>query len=78
MREMGLWIILIGIFIFFTGAILYTAPALFKWFGNLPGDIKYEGKNIKIYIPLITMLIISILLTILINVVFFILKNLKR
>ncbi len=38
---------------------------LLNWFGNLPGDIKYEGKNTKFYFPIVTMIVISVILSLL-------------
>lgn len=38
---------------------------LLNWFGNLPGDIKYEGENTKFYFPVATMLVISVVLSLL-------------
>ena len=38
---------------------------LLNWFGNLPGDIKYEGENTKFYFPIVTMLVISVILSLL-------------
>lgn len=35
--------------------------------GNLPGDIRIEGERGSIFIPLATMLLISIVLTVVIN-----------
>lgn len=37
------------------------------FFGNLPGDISIEKGNFKFYAPIATFLIISIVLTILLN-----------
>jgi hypothetical protein len=37
-------------------------------FGHLPGDIAIEGEHGAIYIPLGTMLVISLLLTFIFNV----------
>ena len=39
-------------------------------FGRLPGDIAIEGERGGIYIPIATMIIISIVLTILANLFF--------
>ena len=64
---MARWIIIIGIFLVAIGVLLYFVPGLFKWFGKLPGDIRIESENTKIFIPIVTMLIISIILTIVIN-----------
>lgn len=35
--------------------------------GNLPGDLVYEGENVRIYVPIATMIVLSILLTLLVN-----------
>ena len=61
------WIIIIGIILVAIGVLLHFVPGLFKWFGKLPGDIRIESENTKIFIPIVTMLIISIILTIVIN-----------
>jgi len=37
--------------------------------GSLPGDIVYERENMRIYVPLGTMLVLSIVLTVLVNLV---------
>ncbi len=61
-------IILAGILLVIIGAILHFAPGLLSWFGRLPGDIRYESGNTRVFIPLASMILISIILTILINV----------
>lgn len=38
-------------------------PGLFSWFGNLPGDIRYEGPSTIVFIPLTSMLVVSALLS---------------
>lgn len=50
------------------GGIILLAGRYFPWLGNLPGDIRYEGENFNIYIPLATMILVSILATILLNI----------
>jgi len=55
--------ILIGI-----GAILLAAGLLWPWLGKLPigrlpGDIVIDRPNLKIYIPITTMIIISIIIS---------------
>jgi len=37
-------------------------------FGRLPGDIAIEGERGGIYIPIVTMIIASIVLTVLLNI----------
>src|SRR5271165_7215376 len=35
----------------------------FAWFGHLPGDIRIERENVRIYIPVISMLLVSVVAT---------------
>ncbi len=35
--------------------------------GRLPGDIAYEGDGVRIYVPLATMIVLSLVLTLLLN-----------
>lgn len=37
--------------------------------GNLPGDLVYEGENVRIYVPIATMVVLSVVLTLLVNLV---------
>ena len=60
--SFGFILILLGLLFTFVGKI----PHL----GKLPGDIEIHKKGLDIYFPLATSLIISLLLTIIINVFF--------
>ena len=60
-------LILIGLGLFLLGVLLYFVPNLFSWFGRLPGDIRIEEENRFVFFPITSMLIISIMLSILLN-----------
>lgn len=62
-QPLGKILIIIGLFIIILG-ILFLFVGRIPWIGRLPGDIVIERKNINIYIPITTSIIISILLTI--------------
>lgn len=62
------YIIILGIIITVTGIILYFFHDKFNWFGRLPGDIRIEKQNFRLYFPITTMILISLLLTLLINI----------
>jgi Protein of unknown function (DUF2905) len=51
------------------GIVLYFFPNAFKWFGNLPGDFKFEGENSSFYFPLTSMIVVSVVLNILFRLV---------
>ena len=50
------------------GALIRFAPGLFSWFGNPPGDIRIDGENSTVFIPVTSMIVVSVLLTVLFNV----------
>ena len=64
---MGKWMMIAGAVAFVIGALLQFAPQTLSWFGRLPGDIRIDSGDTKIFIPITSMLVISILLTILVN-----------
>jgi hypothetical protein len=63
--EIGRIILVIGIVLVIVGGLALLGVKL--PFGRLPGDIAIEGARGGIYIPIATMLIISIVLTVLFN-----------
>jgi len=66
-EAMGRWIIIAGIVLVVIGIILHFAPWLVNWFGKLPGDIRIENGRTRIFIPITSMLLISVVITLLIN-----------
>lgn len=67
---MGKYIIAAGISLVILGLIVSYAPGLLKWFGRLPGDIKIEGEHGTVFIPLTSMILVSIILTVIFNLFF--------
>lgn len=51
--------IILGLAFLLIGGVLYGAPGLLAWFGRLPGDIRYEGENVRVFVPITSMLILS-------------------
>ncbi|MEE4286007.1 MAG: DUF2905 domain-containing protein [Mariniphaga sp.] len=66
---MARWFVIAGIILIVIGVLLYLAPWLFNWFGKLPGDIRIEKENSKVFFPITSMIVISVILTIVINVI---------
>jgi hypothetical protein len=63
------WLILLGLIIVAVGGLLLLAGRLNIPLGKLPGDIQFQTKNISCVFPLATSLIISVLLTLLLNII---------
>jgi hypothetical protein len=68
-QTSGKYIIFIGLLFVVVGIIVYFFHDAFKWFGRLPGDIRIEKKNVIFYFPIVSMIIISIILTLIINII---------
>lgn len=64
---MGKALITFGLILVAVGLVIHFAPGLLKWFGHLPGDIRIEGENSRIYIPITSMILVSLALTIIMN-----------
>ncbi|MGV3658085.1 MAG: DUF2905 domain-containing protein [Chitinophagaceae bacterium] len=68
-QSWGKYIIFIGVAIVVFGAIVYFFGDKLHWIGRLPGDIRIERENTRFYFPITTMILVSLLLTIVVNVV---------
>ena len=66
---MGRWIIAAGLVFVAIGTVLHFAPWLIGWFGRLPGDINIETERSRVVIPITSMIALSILLSVLINII---------
>lgn len=65
---MGKWLVYAGLLLVAVGLIVQYAPWAVSWFGKLPGDIRIEGEKSRIFIPITSMIIVSLLVTLLVNV----------
>jgi multisubunit Na+/H+ antiporter MnhB subunit len=62
-------LIAVGAGLVVVGVLLRYFPGLFSWFGNLPGDIRRETENTTIFIPITSMLIVSVVASLILGVV---------
>ena len=62
-------LIAIGAGLVLLGLTLRYFPGLFSWFGNLPGDIRRETENSTIFIPLTSMLVVSVVASVVLSLV---------
>ena len=65
--EVGKALLFLGVLLVLLGLVLLYFPKLFCWFGHLPGDIRIEREGLRVYIPLTSALVLSLLLTLLWN-----------
>lgn len=64
------WLIAAGAILAAAGLVLLLVARLHLPLGRLPGDVIYRGKHTTIYFPWVTMLLLSILATLLLNLLF--------
>ena len=57
-RFVGLSVIVGGVCVIVIGLLIYWGG--FNWFGKLPGDVRYESGRVQIYVPIVSMLIVSL------------------
>lgn len=65
-RGVGLVIVVLGVAAVVVGLIAMTGAL--SWFGRLPGDIRIERGNSRVYIPLASMLLVSIALSLILAI----------
>ena len=68
-RGLGILVIVGGACLMLLGLLIYSGG--FNWFGRLPGDIRYESESTHVYIPIVSMLIVSIAL----SVIFYLIRR---
>ena len=69
MSELGKLLLLAGAFLAIIGVVLILAGRFHLPLARLPGDFSYHGKNVVIYFPLGTSILISVLLSLLLFVI---------
>lgn len=66
---MGTVLIIGGVALVAVGVVIEFAPWLVNWFGRLPGDIRIERETTRVYVPITSMLVVSVAVTLLVGVV---------
>ena len=74
MNDLGRLLIGLGLLLLIGGGLLLLLGRTGIPLGMLPGDISYRGKNFSLYVPVGT----SILLSVLLSVVFYLLSRFRR
>jgi len=69
MDSVARYLMLGGIILFLIGGGAYLAAKFGLPLGRLPGDIRIEGENGSFYFPIVTSILVSVVLTIVANVI---------
>ncbi|MEW6447468.1 MAG: DUF2905 domain-containing protein [Bacillota bacterium] len=68
-HGLGKTLILIGVLFAVIGGVMLLLGKI-PWIGRLPGDVYYHRGNFTFYFPLVTCILLSVLLTLLLNLFF--------
>jgi hypothetical protein len=69
MENIGRFLMIGGILLFIVGGLVFLASKFGLPFGRLPGDIRIERDNFSFYFPLASSIMISVVLTIVLNII---------
>jgi len=67
--ELGRVILGVGVLLVVLGAVLMIAGRLGLPLGRLPGDVAYKGKNVSVYFPIGTSILLSVVLTVILYLI---------
>ena len=62
-------LVTLGVLLLAAGIVLYLFPRALSWFGSLPGDVNIRRGNTRVFIPITSTLLLSVGLTVLLNLV---------
>ena len=66
--EIGKTLLVLGILLAIAGGALLLAGRFGLPLGRLPGDIAYKGKNVSVFIPIGTCILLSLILSIVLHI----------
>lgn len=71
LNTLGRTIALLGLGLLVLGGLLmlFSRVPVLRELGRLPGDIRIEGENVTCFVPIVSMIIISILLSLALNII---------
>ena len=69
MENIARFLVIGGIVLILIGGGVYLAAKFGIPLGRLPGDIRIEGENGSFYFPLASSILVSVILTIILNLV---------
>ena len=74
LSDLGKLVALVGGGLLVLGGLIWLVGKL-PLSGHLPGDIRIQGENISCFFPLTTMILVSIVLTVLLNIILRLLRK---
>ncbi|WP_276134623.1 DUF2905 domain-containing protein [Polluticoccus soli] len=63
MERLGKSVVIIGAIIVLAGVVIWLFGDKLRFLGRLPGDIRIEREHFKVFIPITTMILVSVVLS---------------
>ena len=63
----GVLLVAVGVVLILVGLLMWSGSL--AWFGRLPGDIRIERDSVRIYVPIVSMLLVSAALSLVLYLV---------
>ena len=69
MGDVGRLLIVAGALLLVVG-VFFSLGGRVPFLGRLPGDISFRSGNVQVFVPLVTCLLLSVVLTLVLNLLF--------
>jgi len=66
-RSLGPLLVVVGLGLVVVGLLAWSGAL--GWFGRLPGDVHVEGQRSRLVVPITSMLLVSLVLTVVVNLI---------
>lgn len=66
-RSVGVLLVVAGLAMAGVGLLVWSGGL--SWFGRLPGDLRLEGERTRVWFPIASMLVVSVVLSVVVNLV---------
>lgn len=64
-RDFGPLLVALGLLVVLAGVLAWAG--WLSWFGHLPGDVRIDRENVRVYIPWVSMIVVSVIVSIVIS-----------
>lgn len=69
MKDFSKWLIMLGLFAVAAGFLLNIFSDRLGWLGRLPGDLKFESKNVRFYFPFTSLILLNLLIYLIMRII---------
>jgi hypothetical protein len=64
-RDFGPLLVGVGLLVVLVGVLAWNG--WLSWFGHLPGDVRIDRGNVRVYFPWVSMIVVSVVISMVIS-----------